>query len=188
MQDHSAIGAPSQPKTKSSNQPAHQSEDQNHDDQNTPPAASGAAASGEPDWQQRAESAETALAQIAAKLADVEQTATDLHSAIESQRLARLVDVSLVRAGASDLDAARDALSLSADANASQIEDAITRLRSQRPGLFAAAGSGVQGELRSRAGGVITEAQQAADAAKSTGDRRQLLRYLRLRRSSAAIA
>lgn len=149
-------------------------------------------------WQQRAEDAEARLAAVAEQLGEVEQTARELHEAIEVQRVGRLLDVELMRAGVSDLDAARSAVvgelaSMEGEAgsgSSDSIEEAVGRLLVSRPGLFAGeAGAGgiggAGGVMRSRASGARLEADRAAAAARSSGDRRALLAYLRLRRASA---
>ncbi len=140
-------------------------------------------------WQERAEAAEQKLAEVAERLGEVEKSATELHTAMESQRSERLLDVLLVRAGVSDLDAARGvALARLEDdrgSGADDVEGVVRRLMADRPGLFGASGHGTGGVMRSRAMGALTEAQKAAEEAKSSGDRRQLLRYLRLRRSAS---
>ncbi len=140
-------------------------------------------------WQERAESAEQKLAEVAVKLGEVEQSAIELQAAMESQRSGRLLDVLLLRAGVSDLDAARGAILERLEAEGAteldEIEAQVRGLMAERPGLFGAGGHGTSGVMRSRGMGALTEAQRAAAEAKSSGDRRQLLRYLRLRRSDS---
>jgi len=146
-------------------------------------------------WQQRAEEAEARLVAVAEQLGEVEQTARELHEAIEVQRVGRLLDVELLRAGVSDLDAARRAVmhqleSTQSAGSGDSIEVEVGRLVTERPGLFAGESGvggrigGMGGVMRSRASGAQVEADRAADVARSSGDRRQLLRYLRLRRVS----
>ena len=148
------------------------------------------------DWQARAQQAESKLSEVASKLGEVERAAHELYAAMEQQRLERICDVLLLRAGVTDLQAARSALSdrveaersegdereLTLDGQTSAIEAAVRSLVAERPGLFGGGGS-LGGVLRSTASGARSDAERAASEARSTGDRRQLLKYLRLRRS-----
>ena len=153
-------------------------------------------------WRQRAAESAARLAELEGSLAAAERATAVLQQTVEEVGRARLVDIALLRAGVSDLDAAREAIAAvmstqrsgAQKAQAEQIaepasEKGMTRvvdqLRRERPGLFsggsaiAAHASGAAGEV-----GLAHEAVDAAQQARSTGDRRQLLRYLRLRRTA----
>ncbi len=149
------------------------------------------------DWRARAELAERRLLDVAGKLGEVERSARELYAAMETQRLERIGDVLLLRAGVTDLQAARAALAdrlaaeqqedaddeVAMEEQVGVMEAAVRSLAVDRPGLFGGGHGPLQGVLRSTASGARSDVERAAEEARSTGDRRQLLRYLRLRRS-----
>ncbi len=133
-------------------------------------------------WRTRADEAEVRLAEVAARLADAEAAANDLKSALTASARAGLIDVELVRAGAHDLAAARALV----DPNADEPVEAVRRVVASNPRLFARRGvRGLATGLAPAHNAASPRTREAiADAARQSGDKRLLLRYLRARRAS----
>ncbi|MFG0241988.1 MAG: hypothetical protein ACF8R9_04295 [Phycisphaerales bacterium JB054] len=137
----------------------------------------------EAEWRERAAAAEQQALAMADRLAAVEAAAEDLRRMVGEGERARQIDRELLIAGVVDLDAARTLVEAHASDGATVLE-AVSRVRERRPLLFAARGrSGVRATslpVTEREGdGTLGE---VAEAARETGDRRLLLRYLRMRR------
>ena len=137
----------------------------------------------ESEWRERAAAAELQALAMADRLAAVEAAAEDLRRMVGDGERARRVDRELLVAGVVDLDAARALVEAHTNDGATVLE-AVSRVRERRPLLFSARGRGgvratslPAGERES--GGTLGE---VAEAARETGDRRILLRYLRMRR------
>lgn len=142
---------------------------------------------GEAQWRERVEAAEGRSAVMADRLAAVEAAAEDLRRIVGESERARQVDRELLIAGVVDLDAARELVDAQVREGATVLE-AVSRVRERKPLLFAGGGRGGAG------GGIRATSLPAAErhgpgrlgdvaeAARETGDRRLLLRYLRMRR------
>ncbi|MFG0260541.1 MAG: hypothetical protein ACF8LK_09345 [Phycisphaerales bacterium JB041] len=130
---------------------------------------------------ERAAAAEQRALAMADRLAAVEAAAEDLRRMVGEGERARQIDRELLVAGVVDLDAAR-ALVEAQTGDGATVLEAVSRVRERRPLLFAARGGGVRATslpAGERGGGTLGE---VAAAARETGDRRLLLRYLRMRR------
>ena len=128
-------------------------------------------------------SADDAAAQQAlAELREQNARLVEQMAAIERRQR---IDQLLIEADAVDLEAARllteHAVAQMDDAD---VAEAVADLRRHKPYLFRRVSEGV-GSMspRIRDGGAVDE---AADAAMRSGDRRDLLRYLRMRRRNRA--
>ena len=137
----------------------------------------------EAEWRERAAAAEQQALAMADRLAAVEAAAEDLRRMVGEGERARQIDRELLIAGVVDLDAARTLVEAHASEGATVLE-AVSRVRERRPLLFAARGRGgvraTSLPVTEREGdGTLGE---VAEAARETGDRRLLLRYLRMRR------
>lgn len=137
----------------------------------------------EAEWRERAAAAEQQALAMADRLAAVEAAAEDLRRMVGEGERARQIDRELLIAGVVDLDAARTLVEAHASDGATVLE-AVSRVRERRPLLFASRGRGgvraTSLPVTEREGdGTLGE---VAEAARETGDRRLLLRYLRMRR------
>ncbi len=119
------------------------------------------------DWQQRALTAE--------------QKAGELATALAAQQRTHRLDIELMTAGAIDVDAAR-LLAQAACGDDPDISKAVSDLKQDKPFLF---------RTRPQPPGAMGAAAQpddplmrVAEHARSTGDRRSLLHYLRLKRGA----
>lgn len=135
-------------------------------------------------WRERAIQARQQLEVLERRLAEVEASAAALGEAVKAQGRARAIDAALLRAGVSDLDAARAAIDRLApepqpDADPQRIVD---QLRAHRPGLFASIRAPIAPVMHGASGDALA-AQRIARQATTTGDRRSVLQYLRLRRA-----
>jgi len=136
------------------------------------------------DWRGRAESAEVRVAELGDRLGAVEAAAEDLRRMVSESERARQVDRELLIAGVVELEAARELVDAQVAEGATVLE-AVSRVRERKPLLFAGRGGG--GGVRATTlpaveGGGDGSIVHVAEAARETGDRRLLLRYLRMRR------
>lgn len=143
-------------------------ESQQHDDDTAPEEA---------DWRRRALAAESRLEQIHEELAETRATLDDAERKRQAERL-------LAEHGALDLETAM----LLTEAAVAQMDEpdvaaAVQELRARKPFLFARAShaSVMSGHAESEPDPI----EDAAADARATGDRRVLLRYLRLKRTGA---
>lgn len=136
-------------------------------------------------WEARAGAAEERAAAMADRLAAVESAADDLRRMVGESERARQVDRELLVAGVVDLDAARELVEERV-ADGATVVEAVSRVRERRPLLFASRGrGGVRAtSLPSGDGAGGGSLVDVAEAARETGDRRLLLRYLRMRRGA----
>ncbi len=136
----------------------------------------------------RAEQAEERVLQLENELAELEQTLSETRAALDDAERRHEIDRQLVEADAVDLETAR----LLTEASVGQmgegdVSEAVSELKRTKPFLFKRAAraqaSAMSGALEC---GRCDELQDAAENARATGDRRTLLRYLRLRRTGVA--
>ncbi len=120
------------------------------------------------------------LGGLAARLAEAERRASDALAELDRVRHEREIDRELLRAGAVDIEAAREALGTVAPGGAAA---AVAELRRRRPALFARR-EGVRASAASVARRGAETIEELAAAARTSGDRRLLLRYLRQRRAA----
>lgn len=135
-------------------------------------------------WKALAEEAEEKVAALEERVAELEaalETArADAARALAEAEIGRAIERELTRAGAIDLEAA--ALLLEAPADAAGVPGAVRALRDRKPALFRPA-PGAAGASMSPAA-PDDELADLASAARRTGDRAALLRYLRRRRTA----
>lgn len=134
------------------------------------------------DWRERAESAESRVAELGDRLGAVEAAAEDLRRIVGQSEKARQIDRELLIAAVVDLDGAR-ALVEEQVAQGATVLEAVSRVKERRPLMFASRVRGVRATAVPAGSEVASRAvHEVAAAARETGDRRLLLRYLRMRR------
>lgn len=134
------------------------------------------------DWRGRAEVAEERVAELGDRLGAVEAAADDLRRIVGESERARQVDRELLIAGVVDLDGARSLVDEQVATGATVLE-AVSRVKERRPLLFVARARGIRATVMPAVeGGGVRSVDEVAIAARETGDRRLLLRYLRMRR------
>lgn len=135
-------------------------------------------------YRKRAQSAEQQLSDLQARLQESQQRYEQAEQAIHSLERRQKMDALLTEADAIDLEAAR--LLTEAAVQGMQEPDvavAVDDLRRHKPYLFRDHADMPGGlALAPRLEGVDDPLAQAAEQAQHSGDRRDLLRYLRLRR------
>ena len=135
-------------------------------------------------YRKRAQAAEQQLEGLQAQLTEAQQRAEQAEQTITSLERRQRIDALLAEADAIDLDAAR----LLTEAAVQQMDEpdvteAVQDLRRHKPYLFHPDSSDAQGlALAPVIEGADDPLAQAAEQAQHSGDRRDLLRYLRLRR------
>ena len=128
-------------------------------------------------WRRRALAAESRLEQA-------EQELAGAHEAVDAAERRRETERLLAEHGALDLETAL----LLTEAAVAQMDEpdvagAVEELRRRKPFLFShASGASAMSQASE---GVTGEIERAAAEARESGDRRLLLRYLRLKRSGA---
>lgn len=134
-------------------------------------------------WRGRAERAEVRVAELGDRLGAVEAAAEDLRRMVGESERARQVDRELLIAGVVELEAARELVEAQVSEGSTVLE-AVSRVRERKPLLFAGrVGGGVRATtLPALDGGPDGSLADVAEVARATGDRRLLLRYLRMRR------
>lgn len=138
-------------------------------------------------YRRRAQSAEQKLAGLEAELHEARGQLDAAREQITLAERRRQIDQGLIEADAIDLEAAR----LLTEAAIEQMDDAevsevIDDLRRHKPYLFRRREGRGHGSLSPRVRqGAGHAADEAAAAAAASGDRRDLLRYLRIRRAGA---
>lgn len=135
-------------------------------------------------YRKRAQAAEQQLQSLQEQLAHAAEELAAAREQIDQIERRRSIDEQLIQADTIDLQAAR----LLTEAAVSQMDDAqisevIDDLRRHKPYLFRQRSSSGGMSPRLRAG--AEDLDHAAATAASTGDRRDLLRYLRMRRRSS---
>jgi len=151
----------------------------------------GPPASPELEWKHRAEQAEARAEEAEARAAQLEAEVSRLESALaEAQaeasgaELKRRIDRELASARAIDLETAA-LLTEAAVAGMDEpdVAGAVAELRRRKPFLFGR-GFGASAMGAMGGGGADGELDELAEHVKATGDKRALLRYLRLRRGA----
>lgn len=142
-------------------------------------------------YRRRAQAAEQQLAELRTKFDDARQELDETRRQLDDTERRRRIDQLLVASDAIDLDAARLLTEAAVETmDDADVDAAVAELRRTKPYLFAgssgtsAAGGGTMSP-RPR-GGDRSQVETAAEAAASSGNRRDLLRYLRMRRQRTA--
>jgi hypothetical protein len=127
------------------------------------------------DWQARA-------AELEARLAAAEKHLAESREAVDAAERRRVIERELARQGAVDVETAALLTEAAlAGMDKADAKAAIAELKRKKPFLFAppARASAMSGAVE-RGSGI----DEAAAAARESGDRRALLRYLRMRRGA----
>jgi hypothetical protein len=140
-------------------------------------------------YRKRAQAAEATLEEVKAQLAQNEEQIRRSEALIESLERRVTIDEVLVESDAVDLEAARLLVEQSlAEGEADDVESAVAEIKRRKPMLFrrsrkvqavAQASRDLNGHSLHR-----DQLVRAASDASATGDRHDVLRYLRLRRRS----
>lgn len=120
---------------------------------------------------------------LAERLAAAESAADELRAALADAERARRVDRELLIAGVVDLEGARAQVEARLTTGES-VPEAVRRVRERSPLLFAGRGRGPNPAALPASDTPGEPLAEAAAEAMHTGDRRVLLRYLRLRRTA----
>ena len=135
-------------------------------------------------YRKRAQAAEQQLTGLQAQLDEAQQRVEQAEQTISSLERRQRIDALLAEADAIDIDAARlltEAAVQSMDEP--DVAEAVEDLRRHKPFLFQPDSGQVDGlALAPQIEGLDDPLAQAAEQAQHSGDRRDLLRYLRLRR------
>ncbi len=128
----------------------------------------------------RAEVAEHRSEQLASQVASLEAELADLAATQEQAEAARQLETLLRKAGAVDIEAAQTLAAELIESEELDAPEAVATLKRDKQFLFATPTQ----EFSAMSGGgrIGSDLEQVASAARSTGDRRELLRYMRLRR------
>jgi hypothetical protein len=135
-------------------------------------------------YRRRAQAAEQQLTDLQRQLGEASQALQETREQLEAAERRQRIDQLLIESEAIDLEAAR----LLTEAAVSQMDeadvaDAVAELRQRKPYLFrnrrSVGGMGARGT-----GGTHLQLDEAARQASFSGDRRDLLRYLRMRRGN----
>jgi hypothetical protein len=135
-------------------------------------------------WQERAQTAETQLAEAQQRLSSIDSELASARETVAALERRQKIDALLSESDAIDLDAARLLTEAAvAQMDAPDLKLAVEDLRRHKPYLFrhrrAADSAASAAQLED-----TPEAEQAAQRAAATGQRNDLLRYLRLRRNT----
>jgi len=134
-------------------------------------------------WKERALEAERELEELREKLGQTESMLEEARGALEGASRQAEIDRHLRGAGALDVETARVMVeSLVAGREDGDVAAAVAALRRSKPFLFERGGA--RGAVAGVAAGGPDPLRLAADEARQSGDRRALLRYLRMRRGA----
>lgn len=134
-------------------------------------------------YRKRAQAAEQQLAAAQERLDQMRAQLDEAQDAVTALERRQKIDALLADAEAVDLEAARLLTEAAvADMTEPDVAAAVADLRRHKPYLFRRRGSGALTQAARPAAEASDDAQLAAHQAAATGDRRDLLRYLRLRR------
>ena len=135
-------------------------------------------------YRKRAQAAEQQLEALRAQLDQAHQRFEQAEQTIDSLERKQRIDALLTEADAIDIDAARLLTEAAVQGmDEPDVAEAVDDLRRHKPFLFHPDASGAAGlALAPQIQGHDDPLAQAAEQAQHSGDRRDLLRYLRLRR------
>lgn len=131
-------------------------------------------------WKNRALDAEREVEELRMRLSETESQLEQARGALEMARREHELEVQLHRAGVVDAETARALIGPRVEAGEG-VASVVAELRRTKPFLFGE-GYGARGSIGGVSGGGIDPAEMAAEQARQSGDRRALLKYLRLRR------
>lgn len=137
-------------------------------------------------WKARAEEAEALVEELEAQVAQLELALSEARASVSRVERLGEIDRELTAARAVDLETARLLTeAVVAEMDEPDVASAVRELRDRKPFLFGGRGQGTGGGVSmSPAGGDVGGGSLGAMAqhARSSGDRSELLRYLRARR------
>lgn len=132
------------------------------------------------DCERRLQEAERRAEELSARVEELEDQLEKAGRDLEESRRRREVERLLTDAGALDVEAAALLVERTVEGQSEpDLAGAVRELRRNKPALFRASGASA---MSGRVEGCGGELEELAEHAAATGDRRQLLRYLRLRR------
>lgn len=137
-------------------------------------------------YRRRAQAAENRLSELQAQFQQIEQDLHETRATLDQIERRRSIDEMLIDADTIDLEAAR-LLTEAAVAvmDEQDIHAAVDELRQRKPYLFRQHATEGRGSMSPRPRpGDNGQLGDAAEHAATSGDRRDLLRYLRLRRGT----
>ncbi|GAB4522071.1 MAG: hypothetical protein Tsb0013_24970 [Phycisphaerales bacterium] len=131
----------------------------------------------------------TAPAQLAARIGELERRLADAQRELQAGALERRIDAALATHGVIDAEVGRVLVTSELEQRPElDVEEAVASLKSRKPFLFGERGAGLSSGAAYAPGGQGMGEEEALasirQAASSTGDRGELLRYLRARRTS----
>ena len=140
-------------------------------------------------YRKRAQAAEQELGGLREKLKTMESELTQQRHVIESLERRQKIDAILADADAVDLEVARLLTESAVEAmDEPDVGAAVHELRRTKPYLFRRSDAPGAAAMPARSRHAASQrVDQIADQAASSGDRRDLLRYLRLRRNGRAV-
>ena len=138
----------------------------------------------EGDWRKRALAAEARVEQLEGRITALEGEVAEAAESASAAALGRELDRALIEAGVLDLDAARLLAERGFEGvDPTDLAGVAGALRRERPWLFSSAGFGSAAMAGETTAG-NTALSEAHDTARCSGDRRQVLRYLRVKRNA----
>lgn len=137
-------------------------------------------------YRKRAQAAEQQIESLEGEVNHTQQQLHEAQQCITALERRQRIDELLIEARATDLEAAR----LLTEVAVQQMEEpdvamAVDDLRRHKPYLFCTTNNERRSTMAAHVDEQHMTAQSAAQQAANSGDRRDLLRYLRLRRASA---
>ena len=137
-----------------------------------------------PDWQQRALAAESTTTQLQSKLDELTASLAQAQQAATTSERRREIDAQLTQAQAIDLESTRLLTEAAiAQSPAPDIPKAIADLKKRKSFLFRPARPQASAMSATGKPAPHDELAQIAEHARTTGDKRALLQYLRARRA-----
>jgi hypothetical protein len=134
-------------------------------------------------YRRRAQTAEQKLQELQRELHEAKQQLVQTHEQLQATERRQRIDQMLVESDAIDLEAARLLTEAAVELmDEPDVQQAVAELRRRKPYLFRrsqATGGGAMAARPRHTG----QANDAAEQAAISGDRRDLLRYLRMRRN-----
>jgi len=137
-------------------------------------------------WKAKAEDAEEKVGQLEARIVELERDLASANESVSSVERRGQIDLELVAAKAIDLETARLLTEMTiAELDSPDVSVAVRELCARKPFLFACKKPSMHQGVAMGPAGVRSgddELESMANTARSSGDRSELLRYLRVRR------
>ena len=137
-------------------------------------------------YRRRAQHAEQQLEALQGEYEQVRHELEQTRCQLDAAERRRRIDQLLIESEAIDLEAARLLTEAAVEQmDGADVDEAVAQLRQRKPYLFRRTQPSSGGPLSPRLREPAVELDEAAATAVASGDRRDLLRYLRLRRSQS---